>query len=218
MLYVTIRAADLPFKSQMPKRSGDLRKLLEERLANYVPRLLTLDFPEAGVLVPVTDNHGNPEIVFTLRSANLKTHRGQVSFPGGRRDPEDHSLADTALRETHEEIGLPPEQVQLIAPLSQVMSLHQILVTPYVGVVPEDHPLTANPAEIESIFRVPISFFLDDQRERTDSLSFMNNTFYVPSYRWDRYRIWGLSAVVLVDFLNAVYDAGIDLLEPPKGG
>ena len=155
-----------------------MRDLLKERLSDYVPRLLTLDFPEAGVLVPVTDNHQNPEIIFTLRSSNLKTHRGQVSFPGGRRDPDDHSLAHTALRETHEEIGLPPEKVEVIAPLSQVMSLHQILVTPYVGVVPEDHPLSANPAEIESIFRVPVSFFLEDRRERTDSLSFMNNTFY----------------------------------------
>lgn len=195
-----------------------MRDLLHERLSGYVPRLLTLDYPEAGVLVPVTEDRNNPEIIFTLRSANLSTHRGQVSFPGGRRDPDDESLAATALRETHEEIGLPPDRVELIAPLSQVMSLHQILVTPYVGVVPADHPLTANPAEIESIFRVPVSFFLEDKRERTDALSFMDNTFHVPCYRWQRYQIWGLSAVVLVDFLNAVYDSGIDLLEPVKGG
>ena len=151
-----------------------MRDLLTKRLSGYVPRLLTLDFPEAAVLVPVTNDHRNPEIVFTLRSENLSTHRGQVSFPGGRRDPEDHSLADTALRETHEEIGLPPDQVELIAPLSQVMSLHQILVTPYVGVIPGDHPLQANPAEIDSIFRVPVEFFLDDNRERTDPLNFLN--------------------------------------------
>lgn len=193
-----------------------MRDILRERLSGYVPRLLTLDYPEAGVLVPVTEDHNNPEIIFTLRSSNLSTHRGQVSFPGGRRDPDDESLAATALRETHEEIGLPPDKVELIAPLSQVMSLHQILVTPYVGVVPRDHPLKANPAEIESIFKVPVSFFLEDRRERTDTLSFMNNTFHVPCYCWDRYQIWGLSAVVLVDFLNAVYNAGIDLLEPVK--
>lgn len=191
-----------------------MRDLLTERLSGYAPRQLALDYPEAGILVPVTDNESRPELIFTLRSANLTTHRGQVSFPGGRRDPEDASLRDTALRETHEEIGLPPHKVEVIAPLSQVMSRYGILVTPYVGVVPEDHPLSANPAEIESIFRVPIDFFLEDRRERTDALTFLNNTYYVPCYRWQHYEIWGLSAVVLVDFLNAVYDAGIDLLEP----
>jgi len=191
-----------------------LHRLLSDRLSGYAPRQLALDYPEAGVLVPVTDNHRRPELIFTLRSNTLKTHRGQVSFPGGKRDPEDASLKATALRETHEEIGLPPEQIRLVAPLSQVMSRHGILVTPYVGVVTEDHPLTANPAEIESIFRVPIEFFLEDTRERTDALGFLDQTFYVPCYRWERYQIWGLSAVVLVDFLNAVYDAGIDMLEP----
>jgi 8-oxo-dGTP pyrophosphatase MutT (NUDIX family) len=190
--------------------------LLTERLSKYAPRQLALDYPEAGILVPVTDDSRNPEMIFTLRSSNLKTHRGQVAYPGGKRDPGDPSLAATALRETHEEIGLPPDQVQVIAPLSQVMSLHRILVTPYVGLVPGDHPLEANPHEIESIFRVPISYFLEDKRERTDTLSWLNSTLYVPCYRWERYQIWGLSAVVLVDFLNAVYDAGIDLLEPPR--
>lgn len=192
-----------------------MHDLLTERLSNYAPRQLALDYPEAGILVPVTDDQRDPEMIFTLRSANLKTHRGQVSYPGGKRDPSDASLAATALRETHEEIGLPPDQVRVIAPLSQVMSLHRILVTPYVGVVPGDHPLEPNPAEIESVFRVPISYFLEDKRERTDTLSFLNSTLYVPCYRWDRYQIWGLSAVVLVDFLNAVYDAKIDILEPP---
>lgn len=191
-----------------------MQELLSERLSNYAPRQLTLDFPEAAVLVPITDNPDNPEMIFTLRSAKLNTHRGQVAYPGGMRDKEDTSLLHTALRETHEEIGLPPEQVQVIAPLSQVMSLHRILVTPYVGVIPEDHPLQANPDEIESIFRVPISFFLEDRRERTDALSYIDSTFYVPCYQWQHYQIWGMSALVLVDFLNAVYDAGIDILEP----
>ena len=195
-----------------------MRDLLTKKLSNYAPRQLALDYPEAGILVPVTDDENNPEMIFTLRSANLKTHRGQVSHPGGKRDPEDSSLAATALRETHEEIGLPPDQVDVIAPLSQVMSRYGILVTPYVGVVPGDHPVVPNPYEIESVFRVPLSFFLEDRRERTDALSFLNHTFYVPCYRWERYQIWGLSAVVLVDFMNAVYDAGIDLLEPPQGG
>jgi len=194
----------------------NVQKLLSEKLANHAPRQLTLDFPEAAVLVPITNNPDNPEMVFTLRSSRLSMHRGQVAFPGGMRDKEDESLKVTALRETHEEIGLPPDQVQVIAPLSQVMSLHRILVTPYVGVIPEDHPLEANPDEIESIFRVPISYFLEDRRERTDALSYIDNTFYVPCYRWEDYQIWGMSALLLVDFLNTVYDANIDILEPPR--
>lgn len=193
-----------------------MRELLSEKLSNYAPSQLTLDFPEAAVLVPITDNPDNPEMIFTLRSSRLSMHRGQVAYPGGMRDAEDESLLVTALRETHEEIGLPPEQIDVVAPLSQVMSLHRILVTPYVGVVPEDYPMQANPDEIESIFRVPISFFLEDRRERTDALSYIDNTFYVPCYQWQHYQIWGMSALVLVDFLNAVYDAGIDILEPPK--
>jgi 8-oxo-dGTP pyrophosphatase MutT (NUDIX family) len=173
-----------------------------------------MDYPEASVLVPVSDNAGSPEILFTLRSSNLSTHRGQVAFPGGKKDSTDPNLAHTALRETHEEIGLPPDQVQLVGPLSQVISRYGILVTPYVGIVPADHPLVPNPHEIESIFRVPVEFFLEDRRERTDVLPFLDNTYHVPCYRWEDYQIWGLSAVVLVEFLNAVYDARIDLLKP----
>lgn len=195
-----------------------MRDLLTERLSAYSPRKLPLDYPEAGILVPVTDNTANPELVLTLRSETLSTHQGQVAFPGGKRDATDESLAATALRESHEEIGLPPDQVSIISPLGQVMSRYGIIVTPYVGVIPEDYPLQANPAEIESIFKVPLAFFLEDKRERTDALKLLNSTFYVPCYRWERYQIWGLSAVVLVDFLNAVYDARIDLFSPPEGG
>lgn len=191
-----------------------MRDLLVQRLTSYAPRKLDLSYPEAGILVPVTDDPGNPEMIFTLRSEKMSTHRGQVAYPGGKRDPGDLSLAATALREAHEEIGLPSDQVEIISPLSQVTSLHRILVSPYVGVVPEGHPLKANPGEIDSIFRVPLSFFLEDRRERTDAIPFQNQTIHVPCYRWGRYQIWGLSAVVLVDFLNAVYDADIDLLKP----
>ncbi len=193
-----------------------MRDLLTERLARYAPSQLLVDHPEASILVPVTDNPDAPEILFTLRSSNLSTHSGQVAFPGGKRDAGDPSLVHTALREAHEEIGLPPEQVHIIAPLSQVVSRYGILVTPYVGVFPADQPLVPNPHEIDSIFRVPVDFFLEDKRERTDVLPFQDCTYHVPCYRWDRYQIWGLSAVVLVEFLNAVYDARIDLLNPQE--
>ncbi|PVY79313.1 8-oxo-dGTP pyrophosphatase MutT (NUDIX family) [Tamilnaduibacter salinus] len=188
---------------------------IRNRLSDYAPQQLALDYPEAAILVPVVDCGGEPGLILTQRAAHLKTHRGQVAFPGGKRDSGDASLEHTALRETHEEIGLPGASVSVAGRLSQVMSLHRILVTPYVGVVEGKPELQANPGEIDSIFTVPISFFMEDDRLRTDTLGFQDHTLYVPCYQWGQYHIWGLSAVVLVDFLNAVYGAGIDLLEPP---
>ncbi|WP_111497649.1 MULTISPECIES: NUDIX hydrolase [Marinobacter] len=191
-------------------------KHFKERLDRHTPKLIALDYPEAGVLVPVTNVPDNPELILTQRAAHLKTHRGQVAFPGGKRDLSDRSLEETALRETHEEIGLPPSEVMVAGPLGQVVSRHRILVTPFVGIVPHDATLTASPEEIDAIFKVPVSFFMEDRRLRTDALGFQGHTLYVPCYEWEGYHIWGLSAVVLVDFLNAVYDAGIDLLEAPS--
>lgn len=189
-------------------------KQLEERLARNRPRRLALDYPEAAILVPVTDQEGDPHIIFTQRAAHLSKHRGQVAFPGGKRDAEDRDLLATALRETHEEIGLRPEAVRVLGGLSQVVSRYGILVTPYVGLVGADLELTPNFNELDSIFQVPVSFFLDDRRHRTDTLSFLDFTLHVPCYLWQGYEIWGLSAIVLVDFLNTAFDVHIDLLEP----
>lgn len=184
---------------------------MRERLRTYSPRRLSFKYPEAGVLVPVTDSASNPEIILTQRAAHMKTHRGQVAFPGGRREAQDPDLVATALRESHEEIGLQPQDVEIISPLSQVISRYGILVSPYVGVISGCQTLRPNPEEIASIFRVPVSFFLEDKRLRTDELSFRSLKLQVPCWEWEKYHIWGMSAIVLVDFLNAAFDARIDL-------
>lgn len=184
---------------------------LRERLKDYRPRKLAFDYPEASVLVPITNSKSDPEIILTQRAAHMKTHRGQVAFPGGRREDRDPDLISTALRESHEEIGLPPEAVEIISPLSQVISRYGILVSPFVGLVSGEDELKANPAEIDSIFRVPISFLLEDRRLRTDELAFRGTSLYVPCWEWQGYHIWGMSAVIMVDLLNTAFDAGIDL-------
>lgn len=212
------RNVESVFPRRFPGLQIKVTHLLEQlahRLAQYSPRELTLDYPEAGILVPVTNNAAEPEIVFTQRAAHLKTHRGQVAFPGGKRDVEDATLLDTALRESWEEIGLPRKDVRVLGKLSQVVSRYGIVVTPYVGLVPQDIAFKPNLEELDSVFKVPISFFLEDQRLRTDTLSFLNYTLYVPCYEWQGYHIWGMSAIVLVDLLNTAFDADIDMLESP---
>ncbi|WP_271409015.1 CoA pyrophosphatase [Pseudomonas sp. Q1-7] len=189
---------------------------LLRRVQSYSPRTLETDhdFPEAAVLVPVTRGD-EPELVLTLRASGLSTHGGEVAFPGGRRDPEDPDLIRTALREAEEEVGLPPGLVEVIGPLSTLVSRHGIKVTPYVGLVPDFVEYKANDGEIDSVFSVPLAFFRDDPRQVTHRIDYLGRSWYVPSYQYGEYKIWGLTAIMIVELVNLAYDAGIDMTRAP---
>jgi len=190
---------------------------LLQRVRGYSPRFMETQegFPEAAVLVPITRSD-EPEVVLTLRASGLSTHGGEVAFPGGRRDPEDRDLVETALREADEEIGLPPGLVEIVGPLSTLVSRHGIQVTPYVGVVPDFVEYQANDGEIAAVFSVPLAFFRNDPREVTHRIDYLGHSWYVPSYRYGEYKIWGLTAIMLVELVNLVFDADIDMRRPPE--
>ncbi len=185
------------------------------RVGEHRPREIeAAGLPEAGVLIPVTCVHDRPEIILTVRSQRLSTHSGEVAFPGGRRDPGDVDLRYTALRETHEEIGLLPELVDVVGPLGSLVSRYGIKVTPFVGIVPDVFDLVPNSSEIETVFRVPVSYFLEDRREMTHRIDYEGRSWYVPSYRYEGHKIWGLTALMLVEFVNLAFDAEIELHTP----
>jgi 8-oxo-dGTP pyrophosphatase MutT (NUDIX family) len=165
---------------------------LLRRVQEHAPVALGIadDFPEAAVLVPITRSD-EPELVLTLRASGLSTHGGEVAFPGGRRDPEDADLVSTALREAEEEIGLAPGLVEVIGPLSTLVSRHGIRVTPYVALIPDYLEFHANDGEIAAVFTVPLAFFRDDPREMTHRIDYLGRSWYVPSYRYGDYKIWG---------------------------
>ncbi len=189
------------------------------RVQEHTPRLVeAAGLPEAGVLIPVTCVNDQPEIILTLRSKRLSTHSGEVAFPGGRRDPGDVDLSYTALRETHEEIGLPPDLVEMIGPMNSLVSRFGIKVTPYVGIVPDVFDLKPNESEIEEVFRVPVSFFMEDRREMTHRIDYEGRSWYVPSYRYEGFKIWGLTALMLAEFINVAFDAEIPLHVPHDAG
>ncbi|AIR87925.1 CoA pyrophosphatase [Pseudomonas cremoricolorata] len=189
---------------------------LVRRMSSHSPVSMEVDrrFPEAAVLLPITRCE-EPELVLTLRAQGLSTHGGEVAFPGGRRDPEDPSLVFTALREAEEEIGLPPGLVEVLGPLSPLISLHGLKVTPFVGLIPDYVEYRPNDAEIAAVFSVPLAFFRQDPREHTHRIDYQGRSWYVPSYRYDDYKIWGLSAIMIVELVNLLYDAGISLHQPP---
>ncbi|WP_416140048.1 CoA pyrophosphatase [Halomonas sp. HK25] len=188
---------------------------LRERLQAHRPRRATLLLPEAAVLMPIVDRP-EPTLLFTRRAAHLNTHGGQVAFPGGKREAGDSDLLATALRESHEEIALPPYQVELLGRLSEVVSLHGLRVTPYVGLIPPNLPLVADPSELDAIFEVPLAHFLEDRRHHTDVIPMDGRPLYVPNYHVDGQVIWGLSAMMLVELLAEGFGRPVNLhLKPP---
>ena len=173
------------------------------------------DLPKAAVLIALTDEE-NPEVIYTLRSNKVSSHQGEVSFPGGMQEESDTSLIITALRESEEEIGLPQNCVKILGSLDTMVSRFNVSVTPFVGVIPRDVELNTSSEEIEACFKVPLSFLLKDKRFRNDEVNRNGETFYMPAYKYSSYVIWGLTAMITVNFLNRALDAKIDMSLPSK--
>ncbi len=166
----------------------------------------------AAVLIAVTDEAA-PRVLLTEKAGHLRTHGGEVALPGGRVEPQDGSLLHTALREAHEETGLQPDALEVLGSLRPAVSKHGLLVTPWVALMPANVALVPDPGEIASLFLWPLSELLADRRLRTDRISRTGRTLLVPSWEWDGYVIWGLTALLLADFANAALGAAIDIGE-----
>ena len=183
---------------------------ITDKIQNYSGKPPVAELRKDAVLIAVTDSK-DPELIYTLRSNKVGSHGGEVSFPGGMFEEQDDSLENTALRESEEETGLDRKKVEILGPIDTVVSRFNISVTPYVGVVPHDIELNDNSDEIEACFRVPLSFLLKDERHRNDEINRNGDIFFMPAYEYNSYIIWGLTAMMTVDFLNIALDAGIDL-------
>ena len=183
---------------------------ITNKIRVYSGRPPVEELRKAAVLIAITDSD-DPELIYTLRSNKVGSHGGEVSFPGGMYEVEDESLETTALRESKEETGLDITKVDILGPIDTVVSRFNISVTPYVGIVPNNIELNNNSDEIEACFKVPLSFLLQDKRHRNDEINRNGAIFFMPAYEYDSYIIWGLTAMMTVDFLNIALDAKIDL-------
>jgi 8-oxo-dGTP pyrophosphatase MutT (NUDIX family) len=183
---------------------------ITDKITGYSGRPPVKELRKAAVLIAVTESK-DPELIYTLRSNKVGSHGGEVSFPGGMYEEQDDNLENTALRESEEETGLDRNKVSILGPIDTVVSRFNISVTPYVGIVPHDIELNDSSDEIEACFRVPLSFLLRDKRHRNDEINRNGDIFFMPAYEYNSYIIWGLTAMMTVDFLNIALDAGIDL-------
>ena len=116
-------------------------------------------------------------------------------------------------------LGVPPDQVELLGALSEVVSLHGIRVSPFVGLIDDAYPLVPNPDELDSIFKVPVQFFREAEPVRRDKMTYKGMALSVPSYHFqcqgETYEIWGLSAIVVVELMNLAFGTEISIFDEP---
>ncbi|MBN8926951.1 MAG: hypothetical protein BGO51_25605 [Rhodospirillales bacterium 69-11] len=151
----------------------------------------------AAVLVPVVLGH-SPGILLTKRTSHLKKHAGQVSFPGGRIDPEDASPEAAALREAEEEIALDPRHVDLVGRMADYVTGTGYRITPVIGTLPAGLPYRPSPDEVEAVFELPVSVLLDPdapQRQRQHVRGHWREYWVWPH---PEHYIWGATAAILV--------------------
>lgn len=160
----------------------------------------------AAVLVPLYHDAGQWHALFTLRTEHVETHKGQVSFPGGRVDPDDHSRVDTALREAAEEIGLAREDVTVLGQLDELLTVTQYHITPIVGVFPWPYPFVLSEHELSAVFGVPLVWLADPANLEIQYREPLVPGPKVPVYylHYQRYTIWGATARILLNLLDVL--------------
>ena len=191
----------------------------------------------ASVLVPLfersigdeNDDDDGIHVLLTRRPSSMKSHGGEVCFPGGKMDDEDGDDVRTALREANEEIGLDPQNVHVLSRMGTIESKHSICVTPIIGVVTppefaEPCRLTLNTDEVESAFAVPLRYFCDSMNNciSAEEILWRGENFTLRTYNYvdvendnTRFVIWGLTAHILWLVAKIVYNDEHNLSTPP---
>jgi 8-oxo-dGTP pyrophosphatase MutT (NUDIX family) len=199
-------------------RVDELRRLLTQRSAPAFSVYADDDAQRyadnatrAAVLVPIVQHPGGLTVLFTQRTTHLKSHSGQISFPGGREEPHDPTPEFTALRETHEEIGLAQERVEILARMPEYLTRTGFRVTPVIGLVAPPLELAPDPGEVAEVFEVPLEFLLNDRNYRRESRELLGRmrSYYVVEFQ--ERRIWGVTAGMLVNLRRLLGS------EPPGG-
>jgi 8-oxo-dGTP pyrophosphatase MutT (NUDIX family) len=169
----------------------------EPPLEGDLPEIRAHASKNAAVLIAVTDR-AEPGLILTVRRENLRTHAGQIAFPGGRVEPNEEPVA-AALREAHEEILLDPAAVELVGAIEPYRTVTGYVVTPAIGVVPPDLPLQPHEHEVAELFETPLAFLLDPANVRRQSALLQGRERHYYEIVWDGRRIWGATAAMIVN-------------------
>lgn len=163
-----------------------------------------LPLKPSAVLVPIVERGSDLSIMLTKRSSKLKSHSGQVSFPGGRCDAGDAHAMATALREAREEINMPKANVEVIGAMEDYETVTGFSVSPVVGFVDPDFQIIRQESEVEDVFEVPLEFILNPDNHIIEQLMWNGIMRHYYVFPHDKYKIWGATAAMLVRFAHLV--------------
>lgn len=156
------------------------------------------EFKAAGVLIPIIEHDEELSVLLTRRAEHLRYHAGQVSFPGGRMETGDPDLEATALRETQEEVGISPAEVEIAGYLEPVLTITGYTVTPVVGLIRPGVELAVDPREVQHAFEVPLSFLLDTSNAHESTRLLHGVAIPVLEFHYAAERIWGATANIVM--------------------
>lgn len=180
-----------------------IRKPLAKAFNGKKPSHLPLrGFTSSAVLVPLIKKKKDFHVLFTRRTDQVRDHKNQISFPGGVREKADRSLKMTALRESHEEIGLDPDQVEIMGKLADLYTPTGYRISPFVGVILRPLRLVPNPHEIQEIIQVPMNHLLEPKNMTLQKAEFFNREFDIPYFRYKQHTIWGATGRITLELLD----------------
>ncbi len=159
--------------------------------------------PIAAVLIGLFGPAPDHKIVYTVRTSHVEHHKGEISFPGGGKDPEDATLVETALRESYEEVGIEPKDVTILGLMDDIVTRSKFVVTPVVAYIERHpYPFVAQPREVEKVLEVPLSHLRDPRNLAPHPDDPTGQRIKIQSYRFGEHMIWGATAHMTARFLN----------------
>ncbi|HEY7296002.1 MAG TPA: CoA pyrophosphatase [Dehalococcoidia bacterium] len=188
----------------MPGESDGYIARSRERLSGYAPRRIERPTAmPAAVLLPLIHHGGADRVILTVRSYDVEHHKGQISFPGGAVHAADADLATTALRETWEEIGVSPDDVEIIGQLDDIVTISNFVVAPFVGVIRNGpYEFVPSPVEVAEVIEPPVAHLLDAANMVWEERTGVDTVVRSPAYWFGGHRIWGATARMLYGFLQ----------------
>ncbi len=182
-----------------------MRDIISQMLQRRKKAPLTLEgYKPSAVLVPLFLKRGKYHLLFTQRSLTVKDHKGQISFPGGVKERQDKSLQETALRESQEELGIPPQLVEILGELGDILTPTRYRITPFVGMIPHPFSFKLNRQEIEQLIEVPLDHLLKPANLTIEKSEFFDEQFDSPYFHYREHTIWGATGRITRELVELI--------------